>query len=91
MAPRKTASSSPIPIGNCEVTVEATDFSCRSEPDSLQISLSTTSKITISLRKEVERNSISNLKVGLGIGTAGWPSEGVDMMVDGGAGLEPST
>ncbi|KAM5558612.1 hypothetical protein ABKV19_020348 [Rosa sericea] len=59
MAPRKTASSSPIPIGNCEVTVEATDFTCRSEPDTLQISVSTTSKITISVRKEVERNSIA--------------------------------
>ncbi|KAM2242216.1 hypothetical protein ACFX1S_009200 [Malus domestica] len=58
MAPRKTSPSSPpIPIGNCQVTVEANNFSCQSDPNYLQISLSRSAKVTISVRKEVERNN----------------------------------
>ncbi|PQM34498.1 uncharacterized protein Pyn_09296 [Prunus yedoensis var. nudiflora] len=61
MAPRKTAtpssSRSPIPIGNCEVTVEAANFSCQSDPNTLQISVSRSAKISISVRKEMERNN----------------------------------
>ncbi|XP_016651510.1 PREDICTED: uncharacterized protein LOC103339295 [Prunus mume] len=63
MAPRKTAtpssSRSPIPIGNCEVTVEAANFSCQSDPNTLQISVSRRAKISISVRKEMERNNDS--------------------------------
>ncbi|BBH07257.1 N-acetyltransferase [Prunus dulcis] len=63
MAPRKTATPSstrsPIPIGNCEVTVEAGNFSCQSDPNTLQISVSRSAKISISVRKEMERNNDS--------------------------------
>lgn len=34
--------------GNCQVTVEANNFSCQSDPNSLQISLSRSAKVTIS-------------------------------------------
>ncbi|ESR34458.1 hypothetical protein CICLE_v10006800mg [Citrus x clementina] len=49
MAPKKTShvSQSPIPIGNCEVTVEAKKFTCESDPNTLQISISRTAKIKI--------------------------------------------
>ncbi|XP_048322061.2 uncharacterized protein LOC107431598 isoform X5 [Ziziphus jujuba] len=56
MAPKKTApavSPSPIAIGNCKVTVDARNFSFESHPNSLQISVSRSAKINISVREEI--------------------------------------
>ncbi|KAG8646596.1 hypothetical protein MANES_09G016500v8 [Manihot esculenta] len=56
MAPRKASSSpSPILIGNCEVIVEANNFTCQSDPNSLQISLTKSAKIKISVREDFNR------------------------------------
>ncbi|KAM7500101.1 hypothetical protein LguiA_024515 [Lonicera macranthoides] len=51
MAPRKKNPSlpSPMPIGNCEVVVEAKNFSFESNQNSLQISLSRNTQIKISV------------------------------------------
>ncbi|XP_062167869.1 uncharacterized protein LOC133874051 [Alnus glutinosa] len=63
MARRKNSSSSstPISIGNCEVTVEASNFSFQSEPNSLQISLSKSARIRISVMEEMNRKSSNDL------------------------------
>uniref|UniRef100_A0A2N9IL67 BRCT domain-containing protein n=1 Tax=Fagus sylvatica TaxID=28930 RepID=A0A2N9IL67_FAGSY len=67
MAPRKksSSSSSPIPVGNCQVTVQANNFTCKSDPSSLQISLSKTASINISVAEEMNgknSNEIGNSK-----------------------------
>ncbi|XP_038697506.1 uncharacterized protein LOC119995167 isoform X1 [Tripterygium wilfordii] len=59
MAPRKASPPSlspiPIPIGNCEVMVEAKGFNCKSDQNSLSIFLSRNAKIRVSVREEVNR------------------------------------
>ncbi|KDO49619.1 hypothetical protein CISIN_1g009150mg [Citrus sinensis] len=59
MAPKKTShvSQSPIPIGNCEVTVEAKKFTCESDPNTLQISISRTAKIKIAVREDLKSSN----------------------------------
>ncbi|KDP26207.1 hypothetical protein JCGZ_22453 [Jatropha curcas] len=62
MAPKKnSSSSSPIPIGNCEVIVDANKFTCKSEPNSLQISVTKSAKIKISVREELNRRSTDDI------------------------------
>ncbi|XVE95859.1 hypothetical protein REPUB_Repub02eG0170400 [Reevesia pubescens] len=62
MAPRKCSSSlSPIPIGNCEVLIEANRYSCNSDPNTLQISISKNTKIKISVRDEMNARSVNDL------------------------------
>ncbi|XP_051138588.1 uncharacterized protein LOC127256565 isoform X2 [Andrographis paniculata] len=62
MAPRRRRisalpSTSPISIGNCEVTVEAKNFTSESDKDTVQIILSKSSKIRISVvEKENEQH-----------------------------------
>ncbi|PIN20077.1 hypothetical protein CDL12_07238 [Handroanthus impetiginosus] len=57
MAPRRRVSSvpssPPISIGNCEVIVEAKNFTSESNGDSVQISFSRTAKIRISVVEKV--------------------------------------
>ncbi|XP_022766618.1 uncharacterized protein LOC111311476 isoform X2 [Durio zibethinus] len=61
MAPRKSSSShSPIPIGNCEVLIEANKYSCNSEHNSLQISISKNTKIKISVREGMDAKSVND-------------------------------
>ncbi|KAL9411625.1 hypothetical protein AB3S75_045263 [Citrus x aurantiifolia] len=59
MAPKKTShvSQSPIPIGNCEVTVDAKKFTCKSDPNTLQISISRTAKIKIAVREDLKSSN----------------------------------
>ncbi|KAE8098705.1 hypothetical protein FH972_016749 [Carpinus fangiana] len=63
MARRKSSSSSstPIPIGNCEVTVEASNFNFQSDPNSLQISLYKGARIRISVMEEMNRKISSHI------------------------------
>ncbi|KAJ0042578.1 hypothetical protein Pint_17789 [Pistacia integerrima] len=63
MAPRKKPQSPlPIPIGNCEVLINANNFTCRSDHrNTLQISLSKTAKINISVREEVISKSSGDI------------------------------
>ncbi|OMO68248.1 hypothetical protein CCACVL1_20008 [Corchorus capsularis] len=62
MAPRKSSSSpSPIPIGNCEVWIEANKYSCNSDPNSLQISISRNTKVKIAVREEMNAKSVNEL------------------------------
>ncbi|KAI9082066.1 hypothetical protein K1719_035991 [Acacia pycnantha] len=61
MAP-KTSPSSPIPIGNCEIFVEARSFTCKSDSNSLQISLPTRGKINISVVKGENDSENCNLE-----------------------------
>ncbi|KAJ7976715.1 PAX-interacting protein 1 [Quillaja saponaria] len=56
MAPKQTPSS-PIPIGNCEVKIEAKSFTCKSDLNSLQISFSKTAKINISVMEDINTNN----------------------------------
>ncbi|KAK4412901.1 hypothetical protein Salat_2937300 [Sesamum alatum] len=49
-------SSAPISIGNCEVVVEAKNFTSESSRDGLQISLSKTAKIRISVVERVNEH-----------------------------------
>ncbi|KAF7819070.1 PAX-interacting protein 1 [Senna tora] len=58
MAPR-TKPSSPIPIGNCEITVEAKNFTSKSDANSLYISLPRSGKIKVSVVKDVATNNIN--------------------------------
>ncbi|KAL5743829.1 hypothetical protein ACOSQ2_026945 [Xanthoceras sorbifolium] len=63
MAPKKTSSSapSPIPIGDCEVMIEANKFTCKSDQNSLQISFSKTSNIKISVREDMNLKSSNDI------------------------------
>ncbi|OMO86140.1 hypothetical protein COLO4_21290 [Corchorus olitorius] len=62
MAPRKSSlSPSPIPIGNCEVWIEANEYSCNSDPNSLQISISRNTKVKIAVREEMNAKSGNEL------------------------------
>ncbi|KAG7961993.1 hypothetical protein I3843_09G043200 [Carya illinoinensis] len=62
MAHRKNSSSpSPIPIGNCEVTVETNNFTFQSDPSSLQISISRGTKIKISVMEKMTRRNSNEL------------------------------
>ncbi|KAJ0098482.1 hypothetical protein Patl1_20419 [Pistacia atlantica] len=63
MAPKKKPQSPlPIPIGNCEVLINANNFTCRSDHrNTLQISLSKTAKINISVREEVNSKSSGDI------------------------------
>ncbi|KAL2320707.1 hypothetical protein Fmac_029676 [Flemingia macrophylla] len=47
MAPKRKPSS-PISIGNCEITVEANRFTCNSDPNAVVISLTRSGKIKVS-------------------------------------------
>ncbi|GKV41644.1 hypothetical protein SLEP1_g49147 [Rubroshorea leprosula] len=55
MAPKKTPA--PIPIGNCEVLIEASKYVCESDPNSLQISISKNTRIKISVRDDMNGKS----------------------------------
>ncbi|KAF5938181.1 hypothetical protein HYC85_025687 [Camellia sinensis] len=58
MAPKKKSSvSTPISIGNCEVLVDAKNFTSKSDPNTLQICLSKNAQIKISV---VEDNNGKN-------------------------------
>ncbi|KAG6640997.1 hypothetical protein CIPAW_09G042700 [Carya illinoinensis] len=62
MAHRKNSSSpSPIPIGNCEVTVETNNFTFQSDPSSLQISIYRGAKIKISVMEKMTRRNSNEL------------------------------
>ncbi|KAA8518075.1 hypothetical protein F0562_015549 [Nyssa sinensis] len=62
MAPKKSsATPSSIPIGNCEVVVEAKNFTSKSDQNSLQISISKNAKIKISVVDGKNRKNCSNL------------------------------
>ncbi|XP_057982663.1 uncharacterized protein LOC131167793 [Malania oleifera] len=53
MAPKKSSSnSSSIPIGNCEVVVEANAFTYKSDQSTLQISVSRKANINISVKED---------------------------------------
>ncbi|XP_021675547.2 uncharacterized protein LOC110661261 isoform X2 [Hevea brasiliensis] len=72
MAPKKSSSSaSPILIGNCEVTVEAHNFTCQSDPNSLQISLTKSAKIKISVREDFSRRCSDDIWESKAEGEAG--------------------
>lgn len=62
---RKKASPSlpppPIPIGNCEVLIEARKYVCDSDSNSLQISISKNTRIKISVRDEIIAKSGTDL------------------------------
>ncbi|CAK9185922.1 unnamed protein product [Ilex paraguariensis] len=63
MAPKKTSSPpSPIPIGNCQVVVEAKNFTYQSEQNSLQITLSKTTKIKISVEENKQKVECTDLR-----------------------------
>ncbi|KAJ1404154.1 BRCT domain [Sesbania bispinosa] len=55
MAPKRKPSS-PISIGNCEITVEASRFTCNSDSNDLLISLPRSGKIKVSVVKDVSAN-----------------------------------
>ncbi|KAL5546445.1 hypothetical protein UlMin_006132 [Ulmus minor] len=61
MAPRKPAQPSsrapPIPIGDCEVTVEANRYACKSVENNLEISFTRNSKVIISVRESVDKKN----------------------------------
>ncbi|KAK7378104.1 hypothetical protein VNO80_03540 [Phaseolus coccineus] len=56
MAPKRKPSS-PISIGNCEVTVEATRFTCNSDSNAVVISLPRSGKIKVSVVENHENAS----------------------------------
>ncbi|KAK8713381.1 hypothetical protein V6N13_148600 [Hibiscus sabdariffa] len=55
------SSPPPIQIGNCEVLIEANKYSCNSDANCLQISISKSTRITISVRKEINARSVNQL------------------------------
>ncbi|KAK6244237.1 hypothetical protein QUC31_010646 [Theobroma cacao] len=62
MHPRKSSSSlSPILVGNCEVLIDANKYSCNSDSNSLQISISKNTNIKISVREEMNAKSGNDL------------------------------
>ncbi|XP_007028599.2 PREDICTED: uncharacterized protein LOC18598836 [Theobroma cacao] len=62
MHPRKSSSSlSPILVGNCEVLIDANKYSCNSDSNSLQISISKNTNIKISVREEMNTKSGNDL------------------------------
>ncbi|KAL3637196.1 hypothetical protein CASFOL_019495 [Castilleja foliolosa] len=52
-------SSSPISVGNCEVVVDAKNFTSESNGDSVQITLSKTAKVRISVKEKVDERDDS--------------------------------
>ncbi|XP_057489616.1 uncharacterized protein LOC130775524 isoform X1 [Actinidia eriantha] len=64
MAPKRGSSSvpKPIPIGNCEVVVDAKNFTSESDQNSLQISLSRTAKIRISVVEDKNGKGYNDLQ-----------------------------
>ncbi|KAE8710999.1 N-acetyltransferase, putative isoform 2 [Hibiscus syriacus] len=50
-----------VVTGNCEVLIEANKYSCNSDPNTLQISISKSTKINISVRKEMNSKSVNDL------------------------------
>ncbi|XP_057438020.1 uncharacterized protein LOC130730128 isoform X2 [Lotus japonicus] len=55
MAPKRKPSS-PISIGNCEVTVDASRFTCNSDSNGLSISLPRSGKIKVSVAQDAAEN-----------------------------------
>ncbi|GMJ03799.1 hypothetical protein like AT2G41450 [Hibiscus trionum] len=58
---KSSSSPPPIQIGNCEVLIEASKYSCNSDPNCLQISISKSTRIKISVRKEMDARSVNHL------------------------------
>ncbi|KAI4300842.1 hypothetical protein L6164_034172 [Bauhinia variegata] len=64
MAPkRKPKSSSPIHIGNCKVTVEANTFTCKSDSNSIEISVARSGKIKISVAEDAVSNDRNDTQI----------------------------
>ncbi|KAE9585255.1 hypothetical protein Lal_00017951 [Lupinus albus] len=55
MAPKRKTSF-PISIGNCDIAVEANNFTCNSDSNAAVISITRSGKIKVSVKKDVSKN-----------------------------------